>query len=138
MTHIGDRNIRDAQAAESYIQSIIGQYAANPLALSCVVKKDTNEPIGMCGILKRDFISHPDIGYALVPEAYGNGYASEMVAATIEKFFDSTDQPKLYALIKKGNKASIRLIRKLGFTEDQEASSPHENDIIFSLINNTL
>jgi ribosomal-protein-alanine N-acetyltransferase len=101
------------------------------LALSCVVTLEKNQPIGLCGILKREFLTYPDVGYALLPEAHKKGFGTEIVTSVIEEFFKSNDHPKLHAMVKMGNEASIKLLKKLGFTSSSEISSPNKGDLIF-------
>jgi len=37
----------------------------------------------MCGIIKRDYLEHPDIGFAFLPEFTGKGFAFEIADATM-------------------------------------------------------
>ena len=51
--------------------------------LSLVEKKDNNKAIGMCGIINRDNLDNPDIGFALLPEYHGYNFAYEIANATM-------------------------------------------------------
>ena len=133
ISNIGDRNIHDQVAAKAYIQSITDQYSTNALALSCIVRKSDSRPIGIGGTLQRDYLPDPDVGYALLPEAYGQGYASEMVASVIAAYFEQTKNLELLAIVKSHNKASIRLLQKLDFTESSALKTSKNDDLVFSL-----
>lgn len=64
----------------------------------------------------------PDFGYILHPDHWGDGLASEAVAAFTVHVFRRPDVPFLTADIDPRNAASIRLMEKLGFTETGRAS----------------
>lgn len=57
-----------------------------------------------------------DVGYALAPAWHGRGYATEAVGALVEHGFASRDAERIFACIFDGNRASSRVVEKLGFT----------------------
>jgi RimJ/RimL family protein N-acetyltransferase len=57
-----------------------------------------------------------EIGYLLAAEAWGQGLASEAVAAAIDRVFHSGHAERVIARYREGNQASRRLLEKLGFT----------------------
>lgn len=65
LKYIGDRNIRNNQDAENYIQKILENknYYYNVFEI-----KETKEPIGIITFLHRDNHEFPDIGFALLPK----------------------------------------------------------------------
>ena len=81
---IGDRNIRTQGVAEEYIQETLQlSYAKNGFGLWLMELKDTEEPIGMCGLVKRKSLEHVDIGFALLPQFARQGYTFEAAKATL-------------------------------------------------------
>jgi ribosomal-protein-alanine N-acetyltransferase len=65
---IGDRNIRTLEDAEKYIQnSLIKSYRENGFGLWKVELKSDKTPIGLCGLLKREMLDFPDLGFAILP-----------------------------------------------------------------------
>lgn len=63
--NIGDRNIKTEEQARRYLQDgPLRSYEVNGFGLSLVEIKNDGTPIGMCGILKRDNLENPDIGFA--------------------------------------------------------------------------
>jgi RimJ/RimL family protein N-acetyltransferase len=57
-----------------------------------------------------------EIGWALHPDHWGNGYATEAGAAAIEYAFAHHDVDTLYSVILPENTASQAVARRLGFT----------------------
>src|ERR1700741_2419628 len=43
--------------------------------------KASGQPIGVCGLVRREFLPGPDLGFALLPEFVGRGYATEAAHA---------------------------------------------------------
>ncbi len=89
-------------------------YKKNGFGLSLVELKNDGSPIGMCGILKRDNLENPDIGFAFLPEFTGKGFAFEIATATMTFAKDSLKLPLIFAITVPKNKTSIKLLDKLG------------------------
>jgi len=113
---IGDRDMKTLDQARSYlINGPLLSYAANGFGLYLVEFKNSGRPIGMCGLLKRDYLEYTDIGYALLPAYEGKGYALEIVAATMNYAFDELHLMHLAAITDTCNERSVKLLEKLGF-----------------------
>ncbi|MHC2992484.1 hypothetical protein OB13_13145, partial [Pontibacter sp. HJ8] len=89
-------------------------YAEYGYGLSLVERKEDQKAIGMCGILNRDTLDHPDIGFAFLPEFNGNGYAFEIASATMNYAKDRLKLSKIAAITIPANVRSIRLLEKIG------------------------
>ena len=66
-----------------------------------------------------------EIGYTLLPEAQGLGYATEATAALIEWTFAHTKVAQIIAQIDPTNAASLRVAAKLGMWELPAVSPEH-------------
>lgn len=128
--NVGDRGVYDLDSARRYVLDSPGaSYRAYGFGMWLVESKDDGQPLGLCGLLRRD--SHPDveIGFAFLPQARGHGYALEAAAATLEVAGNSFALERVVAITAPGNTASIRLLERLGFryerlvrfTEDGES-----------------
>ena len=114
--HIGDRGIDSDEKATAYIRDhLINSYKANSFGLFKVVLMVDGRPIGLCGILKRSYLPHPDIGYAILPEFEGYGYISEAVQATLDFAQEELKLKTLMAITTDKNGASRHLLEKIGF-----------------------
>lgn len=115
--YIGDRNVRTEEQAINHLENgSIKSYYDNGFGLLMVETKDGNQQIGMCGILKRDTLEHPDIGYALLPDFAGNGYAFEMAHAMLQYATVKLKLLTIYAITVPENKRSIKILEKIGLT----------------------
>lgn len=123
---IGDRNVRTDEQARSYLENgPMKSYRENGFGLYMVETKETNTPVGMCGVLKRGTLDHPDIGFAFLPAHGGVGYAKEIAKATLNYADNTLRIPILLAITKPNNRRSIRLLERIGFVF---AETFHLND----------
>lgn len=114
---IGDKGVRTLRDALAYIESgPRASYDKHGFGLYRVTAKSTGEPIGMCGLLKRDVLEHPDLGYALLERHWGQGYALEAAQAIMRHARDALGLEDVLAITALDNPASVRLLEKLGFT----------------------
>ena len=86
-------------------------------------------PIGMCGLVKRDFLSAPDLGFALLPDYLGRGYASEAAHAVVLHAKQKLGIARLYAIVKRDNRRSVRLLGRLGFHPQGPFVTPQGEEI---------
>jgi RimJ/RimL family protein N-acetyltransferase len=81
---IGQRNVKTDEQAADYLRNVpLKSYRAHGFGLWLVEQKDDRKAIGMCGIIKRDQLENPDIGFAFLPDYAGKGYAFETASATL-------------------------------------------------------
>lgn len=114
---IGDRGVRSSEDAEHYIRSgPLAMYAQHGCGLYTVDLKQTRRvPIGICGLLVRETLTDPDLGFAFLPEYWQRGYAFEAAAATLEHGREDLGLDRILAITAPENRPSIRLLEKLGF-----------------------
>lgn len=112
LEHIGDKGVRSLEDARRYLEDgPLASYARHGHGLMAVALRETGEAIGMCGLLKREHLDHPDLGYAFLPQGWGRGYAFEAAQAVM----GGAKLGRVLALVSPGNGPSIRLLEKLGF-----------------------
>jgi len=122
---IGDRNVRTEEQAKEYLlNGPIKSYHENGFGLYLVELKHNKTSIGMCGLLKREYLEHPDIGFALIPEEAGKGYAFEIAKATLDYAKDTLKIPHVMAMTMPSNKSSVRLLERIGLKFLKNISSP--------------
>jgi RimJ/RimL family protein N-acetyltransferase len=84
-----------------------------------VVEKPSDEFIGSCGIRIRSLVSRqPEIGYGVTARHAGHGYATEIGRALLRFSFQQLKLHRVYAHCRVENKASCRIMTKLGMREE--------------------
>ena len=115
MQQIGDRGIKNEGDALVYIRNgPCSSYEKNGFGLMAVRLSQNDTPIGMCGLIKRDTLDHADLGFALLPEYEGKGYAYEAAKVTLQEA-SSLGMQKLLAITLPTNQRSVSLLKRMGF-----------------------
>ena len=119
LQYIGDRNVHTLEEAEQYLlNGTIKSFETNGFGFGIVLLKETLAPIGMCGFVKRDFLDHPDLGFAFFPEYTRKGYAIEVATATLMYGKTYLGMKDIAAITTHDNLPSISLLKKLGFKNE--------------------
>jgi RimJ/RimL family protein N-acetyltransferase len=115
LRYIGDKKVRTLDDARQYILTgPVASYERNGFGLCVVELKASHKPIGMCGLIKRDELPDPDIGFAFLPDFWNKGFAFEAAAAVLQSARDTFQL--VLAITSLDNVASIKLLERLGFT----------------------
>ncbi len=126
--YIGDRGVRNLDDARKYIlNGPVDSYEKNGFGLFLTTLKQTKTPIGMCGLLKRDYLDHVDVGFGLLPEFRGKGYATESAAAVIEYGKNNHRLSRIEAIVQSDNDHSIRVLEKMGFVFQRHIVIPDDD-----------
>jgi len=114
--YIGDKNVRTIEDARLYLlHGPIASYQKYGFGLYLIESKDSGAPIGMCGLLKREALENVDLGYALIPEYWSQGYGFEAAAAVKSYAGQVLGLERIVAITNTENESSIRLLEKIGF-----------------------
>lgn len=114
--NIGDRGVRTDDDAIGYItDGPAASYERHGFGLSAVERLDDSVPIGICGLLQRDRLQAPDLGFAFLAGYRSRGYAYEAAAAVKADAHARLGIETLLAVVNPDNAPSIRLLERLGF-----------------------
>jgi RimJ/RimL family protein N-acetyltransferase len=123
--NIADRGVRTLADAARYIETgPLAMYAQHGIALFRAELKDTHAPIGLCGLLKRDWLADVDIGFAFLPQHWSKGYAFESAAAVIAWAREQRGITRVVAITAPDNTGSQRVLEKLGLRYSKTIHSP--------------
>ena len=132
LRYIGDRGVRTVDDARRYIaDGPVAGYARYGHGLMRVVRKADAAEIGMCGVLKRDSLPDPDIGFSFFPDYWSQGYALESAQAVMRHARGTLGLGRILAITTKDNEPSMRLLRKLGFRFDRLVTMGSEELCLF-------
>jgi len=131
LAHIGDKGVRTREDARAYLcNGPLASYAAHGFGLWGVEPREGGALLGMCGLLQRDWLDAPDIGYAFLPSARGRGIAREAAEATLGLARPRFGASRVLAIVNPENVASIRLLESVGFVADGTVVPPGESRTI--------
>jgi [ribosomal protein S5]-alanine N-acetyltransferase len=123
--NIADRGVRTIADARVYIEiGPIASYEKFGFGLYLVELKESDIPIGMCGLLKRDYLEDIDIGYAFLERFWSKGYAYESASAVMGYARNILKLRRVVATTTLDNQGSIRVLEKMGFKFDKIITLP--------------
>lgn len=113
---------------EVFIKTMQQHFAANRYCYFAVDELETHKFIGFIGLsnqtFKSDFTPCVDIGWRLLPEFWGKGYATEGALACINFAFTILKLKEVYAIAPELNLKSQRVMQKIGMTEYMDFIHP--------------
>ena len=112
--NIGDRGVRSIEDARRYLrEGPMAMYDRYGFGLWHTATRE-GVPAGLCGLLKRDILPDVDVGYAFLPQFWGQGLAYEATAATLRHGAAKFGLKRVIGIVSEGNAGSIRVLEKLG------------------------
>lgn len=125
LRYIGDRGIRSVDDAHCYIvERLCDMYARHGFGLYMVELRGNDQPLGICGLIKRDWLDDVDLGFAFLPQFRGNGYAFEAASATLKFARSELGLTRIVAIVSPDNRDSIRLLERLGMQFERMITPP--------------
>lgn len=113
--NIADKGVRTLEDARGYLEKgPMASYAKHGFGLFAVDLKASGEPIGICGLVKRDGLDDVDVGYAFLERHWSRGYAVEAAAATVEYGLKKVGLKRVVAITAPDNQGSIRVLERIG------------------------
>jgi RimJ/RimL family protein N-acetyltransferase len=123
--NIRDSGVRTPEDARRYVQDgPRASYAAHGYGLWRVALTATGEPVGLCGLVRRETLPGPDLGFAYLERHQRQGYGREAAVGVLRYAQETLRLPQLLAIAAPHNTASASLLQSLGFQDDGEAPGP--------------
>jgi ribosomal-protein-alanine N-acetyltransferase len=125
---VGDRGLRTRRDARAYLRTgALASYERHGFGHYRVELAAGGEPVGICGLARRDWLDAPDLGFAFLPAHRGRGYAVEAATAVLEEARDRHGLARVLAIALAENHASVRVLARLGFRVTGSVRAPGED-----------
>lgn len=112
LQYTGDSPFQSVKEAENFLTNY-NDYARNGMGRWAVIRKKDEAFLGWCGLKK-----HPDgmidLGFRLHRKFWGKGYATEAAQACLSYGLSNLGLTEIVGRVAKENKASIRVLEKIG------------------------
>lgn len=135
--YLGNNPVTHIDQVREYLASVISQYATNGVGRMTAFLKETDEFIGWGGLkLESNVNGHDrfyDIGYRLLPQFWGRGYATESARFFIDYGFNQLDISVINATALRANTASCNALVKSGLQEIETFDYNGEEAVWFEI-----
>jgi RimJ/RimL family protein N-acetyltransferase len=122
---VADRGLRTtADAAQFLRERILSSYEQFGFGFYRVALKESGEPIGICGLVKRETLEHADVGFSVLQRFCGKGFAYEAAAAVMHYGRTVLGLAQIIAVTAPDNQISMRLLEKLGLKYQRKIHLP--------------
>ncbi len=116
------RFIRAAAAklseAENWVKLVSSRWADEKIGFCSLIEKQSGKFLGWCGLWRLEETGEIEVGYAITKEFWRRGYAAEAAEALLKYGFGTLNLNKIVAVARPENRASQRVMEKLGMRYD--------------------
>ena len=108
-------SLRNRAETMEWIQIVQNRYETDGHGIYACILKDTDVFIGYCGLLLQRELDGSDeieVGYGLIRDYWGKGYAAEAARGCMEHAFRTLGAPRVISLIRPENVPSIKVARR--------------------------
>jgi [ribosomal protein S5]-alanine N-acetyltransferase len=125
LRYIGDKGVRNlADACEYIANGPMASYVHNGFGLYATCLRD-GPAVGICGLVKREGLSDPDVGFAFLSRYWSKGYAVESAAAVMAFARDALNLDRILAITSTDNLNSIAVLEKIGLKFERMVQLAH-------------
>lgn len=122
---LGNNPLTERTQADEVVDFICRQYEEYGIGRWAVTEKASGRFIGWAGL---KWITEPingrvkyhDLGYRFIQKYWGKGYATEAARASLAYGFEELKLKRIFACVDVGNKASIRVLEKIGMRRKEQ------------------
>jgi len=114
LKYLHEPTLKTVEEAEKVLQDIILPQYKNKLGRWAIHTKEGMDFIGWCGLKCRPEIDEIDLGYRLVQNAWGKGFATEAAQHSLEHGFTKLNLKLITGRAHIENIASIKVLEKIG------------------------
>ena len=111
------RPVKSREESDLFLLEILQKQKENPgVGRWAVTKKNTGELVGSFAFIPIEGTDKMQLGYALLKQSWGIGYATELTMAGFQYVFTKTGLTEIFAVTEVPNLASQKVLLKAGFT----------------------
>jgi RimJ/RimL family protein N-acetyltransferase len=123
---------RTRAESDAFLERIAEMTAEYGMGWAAVCLAETGKPIGFSGVapvnyFEASFTPAVEIGWRLLPEHLGQGYATEAANALLRHGFTDLGLDRIVAFAVPANKPSLAVMRRIGMTRNPQFDFIHPN-----------
>ena len=130
--YTGDDAFENIQSAKLFLENY-NHYAQYDFGRWAVIDKNNEIFLGWCGLKYSPKSDEFDIGFRFFKKYWNQGYATESAKACIDLGFHKYKIPKIVGHARTENKASIKVLEKIGLTYSGIFNFDGHEGVIYSI-----
>ena len=111
--YTGDKAFENVENAKEFLENYT-DYKVNGYGRWAVIDRFSNDFLGWCGLKYNRDLDETDIGFRFFEEHWNKGYATESATACLQYGFQKLSLTKIIGRAMAENKASIKVLEKIG------------------------
>ncbi|WP_309641567.1 GNAT family N-acetyltransferase [Flavobacterium sp.] len=128
----GDEAFENVESAKIFLENY-DHYTQYGFGRWAVIEKESEAFLGWCGLKYTPELDAFDIGFRFFKKYWNKGYATESAAACIDLGFNQYKMPKIVGRSRTENKASIKVLEKIGLTYSGVFDFDGHEGVIYSI-----
>lgn len=121
MRHLPSDPSASVEETAERVERHIRRFEETGYGLFAVVERESGGVVGVCGLFPVEWIGpEVEVAYHFAREVWNRGYASEAAGAWVAAAFDQLGLDRVVALAFPANRASTRVMEKIGMRLDGE------------------
>lgn len=128
----GNSAFKNIEEAKSFLEDY-NDYKINGYGRWAVINKTSNQFIGWCGLKYNEIENETDIGFRFFEKEWNKGYATESSTACLKYGFEILKLHRIIGRAMKENKASIKVLEKIGLTYESDCMFENNEAVIYKI-----
>jgi len=129
MKYISGGIPRTPDATRKSLERMMRNFGETGYGMFAVFERKEKRFIGRCGLQPLENSGLIELGYTLIPSAWGKGYATEASMEVLRTAFGEWGLEKVVAIAREENRASTRVMEKIGMIYSRR-DRYYENDVV--------
>jgi ribosomal-protein-alanine N-acetyltransferase len=135
MRNLGNGRPVDREAAAERLRRMLAHWDKYGFGIWAVCDKAGGRFLGRCGYGNLHDYPDMELAYSLRRDAWGSGYCTEAARAVVRHAFQATKLPRLMAVARPRNLASVNVMRKLGMAYQKVITFDGGDAVLYTLDN---
>jgi ribosomal-protein-alanine N-acetyltransferase len=116
------------------IERHVSRFAESGYGLCAVVEREDRRVVGTCGVFPVEWVGpEVEVAYHFAREVWNRGYATEAAGAWVASAFDQLALDRVVALAYPANRASTRVMEKIGMQFDRDVDRYGERLVLYAI-----
>jgi [ribosomal protein S5]-alanine N-acetyltransferase len=121
-------------ATAERVERHVSRFAETGYGLCAVVEREGGRVVGTCGLFPVEWVGpEVEVAYHFTRKVWNRGYASEAAGAWVAAAFDQLGLERVVALAYPANRASTRVMEKIGMRFDREVDKYGERLVQYAI-----